>query len=187
MENEAIIRAVVFMIGADGEYDPREMAFLNNLCTQLELPRKCVVDAFKGITGGKTTIRIPEDPETRSRIMDHLIDAALSDGRITDREQQVLEKVGKKMGIGRPEIGRRIGGRHRPAEPDVDLAALTADDLVDGPGKSAAKRVLARCPKCAYEAVDPEDPLIRGPHGSGECPFCGIIVDKYKRAERGGD
>lgn len=67
--------------------------------------------------------------------------------------------------------------------PDVDLNALTADDLMGGGAKAASKKVLARCPKCAYEAVNPDDPLIKGPHGSGECPFCGVIVEKYRESE----
>ncbi len=183
MENEEIIRAVVYMLGADGDYDPREMQFLNNLCRQLELPRKCVIDAFRGINSGKTRIKIPADPEARSRIMDHLIDAAMSDGKIEDREGKALQRVSEKMGIPASEIAHRIGNRARQnAEPAYDIDALTADDLLSG-GPKAGKRVLARCPKCGYEAIDPDDALIKGPHGSGECPFCGVIVDKYRESE----
>ncbi len=183
MENEDIIRAVVYMLGADGDYNANEMGFLNNLCIRLELPRQCVIDAFKGINSGKTRIQMPKDPEARSRIMDHLIDAALSDGAIADREQKILQSVGKKMGISSAEIARKIGARHQcNVEPGFDMDALTADDLLGG-GKKAWRKVLARCPKCGYEAVDPQDSLIKGPHGSGECPFCGVIVDKYKGAD----
>lgn len=184
MKNEDIIRAVVYMLGADGEYDPREMTFLNNLCARLELPRKCVIDAFKGMRSGDTKIKIPPDPEARSRLLDHLIDAALCNGEIEEREQGALQKIAEKIGIPASEIGRRIGNRPGPGvTPDVDLNALTADDLMGGGAKAASKKVLARCPKCAYEAVNPDDPLIKGPHGSGECPFCGVIVEKYRESE----
>ena len=180
MKNEEIIRAVVYMLGADGDYDPREMRFLNNLCRQLELPRKCVIDAFRGINSGKTRIKIPADAESKSRIMGHLIDAAMSDGKIEDREQKALQRMAEKMGIAASEIAQRIGNCvQRDAEPAYDIDALTADDLLGG-GPKAGSQVLARCPKCGYEAIDPDDALIKGPHGAGECPFCGVIVDKYR-------
>lgn len=183
MQNQDIIRAVVFMLGADGEYSPNEMRFLHQLCARLELPRKCVIDAFKGINSGKTRIKMPENPEDRSRIMDHLIDAAMCDGNIAPKEQKVLQQVGEKMRISTTEIARRIGSRTScGVEPDFDINSLTADDLL-GTGTKASQKVLARCPKCGYEAVDPDDTLIQGLHGTGECPFCGVITAKYRPKE----
>ncbi|MDI6795375.1 MAG: RDD family protein, partial [Desulfatibacillaceae bacterium] len=44
------------------------------------------------------------------------------------------------------------------------------------------------CPACGYEALEPDDPLLCGAEGQGECPACGIIVAKYKKPDRpGGD
>lgn len=186
MQNQDIIRAVVFMMGADGEYGPDEMQFLNRLCGQLNLPRKCVIDAFKGMNSGGTRIKIPKDPEARSRIMDHLIDAAMSDGEIVEREQKVLERAAAGMGIPASEVGRRIGSRLQPdLDPDADLLMMTADDLLNPAGaKNPAGNALATCPKCGYEAVGPDDMLLKGPYGAGECPSCGIIVDKYRQPDR---
>ncbi len=184
MENRDIIRAVVCMLGVDGAYDPREMAFLNRLCARLDLPRKCVIDAFKGMRDGSTAIKIPKSPEDRSRILDYLIDAALSDGELAEAEKKVLEAAAVKMGMDMAEITRRIDDRLRPEpDPAFDLDRVTADDLLTGGGTPSSQKVLATCPGCGYEAHEPDDRLVKGPHGPGECPFCGVVVGKRRASD----
>lgn len=46
------------------------------------------------------------------------------------------------------------------------------------------KKPLPVCPKCGYQATDPDDPLISGPSNLRECPFCGIIVARYLQMKR---
>jgi len=41
---------------------------------------------------------------------------------------------------------------------------------------------LPVCPKCGYQAQGQEDPLITKHDGMGECPVCGIIVEKYMKS-----
>jgi uncharacterized Zn finger protein (UPF0148 family) len=40
------------------------------------------------------------------------------------------------------------------------------------------------CPKCGYQARQPNDPLLTAHQGQGECPACGVIVAKYVKAEQ---
>jgi hypothetical protein len=40
------------------------------------------------------------------------------------------------------------------------------------------------CPKCGYQALLPNDPLLTAHQGQGECPACGVIVAKYVKAEQ---
>lgn len=40
---------------------------------------------------------------------------------------------------------------------------------------------LRICPRCGYEAVAPQDPLLTAYGGQGECPSCGIILSKFNR------
>lgn len=50
---------------------------------------------------------------------------------------------------------------------------------------SPPQRAVATCPKCGYRAYERSDPLLTAFAGQGECPACGIIVNKYRPAEPG--
>ncbi len=65
-------------------------------------------------------------------------------------------------------------------EPPIEVPATDAQAPSSPPPSSA----LPRCPKCHYQATTPDDMLITGMGGAGECPNCGIIVAKYQKIEQ---
>lgn len=63
-------------------------------------------------------------------------------------------------------------------EPPVAVPPTISQTPEPPPLPSSA---LPQCPKCHYQATSPDDPLITGMGGAGECPNCGIIVAKYQK------
>jgi hypothetical protein len=88
----------------------------------------------------------------------------------------VKENVDRETALKYQEVILKAGGDCRlesPGETEGDFSA------------PAEPPPLKVCPKCGYQAVSPDDPLLTAYGGLGECPACGIILAKIKRDEAG--
>lgn len=64
------------------------------------------------------------------------------------------------------------------AEPAMARPAPTKQPK---PPKAPERSPKKTCPKCGYQAFDDNDPLIKSFEGDGECPSCGVQVNRYLR------
>ncbi len=70
-------------------------------------------------------------------------------------------------------------------QPRLSLAPIDENPVAQQQSTVLQSGTKTVCPKCGYRAKHPNDPLVTKYQGLGECPKCGIIVQKYleKRAK----
>lgn len=61
----------------------------------------------------------------------------------------------------------------------LSLEPLNEGSPIQQPSAALRSGSKTVCPKCGYRAKSADDPLLTKHEGLGECPKCGIIVQKY--------
>jgi len=105
--------------------------------------------------------------------------------------QAVCGRLAELFGIEPDEVEALFENAPDVIKRDADLT--TAQRLKASVEKTGALCILEEndqakmpglCPACGYEPSGPDDPLLCGADGLGECPACGIIVAKYKKSAK---
>lgn len=175
LTNEQLFRSAVTMMAIDGQIESDELGFLQHLQEQLQISKAIFDTAQSDVKQGTIKVHIPEQEKDRRMLLEILVQAACADGRIAPKEQRILDAVAKKIQISTQKLSQMI-----QAELSKSRHAKEA-----GPPPPPAAEVQAptTCPKCRYQAVSPDDPLLGGQNGRGECPSCGIILAKYLKMQ----
>ena len=100
-----------------------------------------------------------------SKELEEVIDAAIADGVLTDKERAVLHKRAQAEGVDPDELDVVIDGRLTKKKKEEDW-------LRPAPPKAAESTKVGnvmKCPNCGA----PYQP------GTGKCPECGIIIDAF--------
>lgn len=105
-----------------------------------------------------------------SKELEEIIEAALADGVITDKERAVLHKKALQEGVDPDEVDVVVEGRLAKMKREVDW-------LRPEPPRSVKHGNIAKCPSCGA----PYNP------GMGKCPECGHVfqnIDANHSAQR---
>ena len=164
--NERLFRSLVTMVTIDGQVNPEEVAFLKAIRTRLEISSEVYSAAVNEAKKGDRRIFTPQTPEEIQNFFDFLVKAACIDGVISEPERNLLYKVAEQCNI---------------APPVLDEALQKG--LAEHYAKKSEPASFPTCPKCGYHAASPDDKLITGHHGQGECPSCGIIVSRFRELQ----
>lgn len=93
-----------------------------------------------------------------SKELEEVIEAALADGVITEKERAVLHKKALQEGVDPDEVDVVMDGRLAKMKREVDW-------LRPEPPRSVKRGNLAKCPSCGAPYIP----------GTGKCPECGHI------------
>ena len=81
------------MIASDGELHAKEKHYLTDLAKRRGVPSDRLKQIFSTAVADEQPLQLPQGREQANAFMDHLIRAALIDGRITRHEQKLLLQV----------------------------------------------------------------------------------------------
>ncbi|MDH3348255.1 MAG: AIM24 family protein [Desulfobulbaceae bacterium] len=164
--NERLFRSLVSIVTIDGKVDPQEVSFLKNIRKQLNISPEIYSAAISDAKKGERPIFTPQSPEEAEKFLNTLVKAACVDGTVSEPERKLLSTVAKQSSVSLSNLADKL------------QTALTQYHQ----GEPTAVP-LPLCPKCGYHATSPEDILITGHDGQGECPSCGIIVERYQELQ----
>jgi len=91
-----LFTALVQMVVSDGELHDKERKFLTDFGTRRGIPKDRLKQIFASAVDSQQPIHMPEGKQG-VLFMDHLIRAALIDGRITSHENELLIKAGARI------------------------------------------------------------------------------------------
>jgi hypothetical protein len=106
---------VVCLLAIDGEMDPQERQFLQELSTRLRVSKEVVNEALNQVRQGKGRVHVSDDLADKVLILDTLTQAALANRQIAPRERQVLNTVAAKMGFSEADVAKLIQRHEKPA------------------------------------------------------------------------
>ncbi|MGC9367090.1 MAG: TIM44-like domain-containing protein [bacterium] len=96
---KALIEALAMMMASDGDIDQRELKMLKNFTGNYQISDLELRQIVDRVQQGQGIWKIPEDYNQGVVLLFGLIDMALSDGRISSPEKQLLDSVAKKLNI----------------------------------------------------------------------------------------
>lgn len=92
-----LLTALTRMVVVDGELHQKEREYLTDLATRRGVSRERLKQIFATAVDSQQPIQLPAGREQGIVFMDHLIRAALIDGRITSHELQLLRQVSQQL------------------------------------------------------------------------------------------
>ena len=92
-----LLAALARMIASDGELHDKEKEYLTDLAKRRGVPMDRLKQIFSTAIADDQPIQLPQGREQANTFMDHLIRAALIDGRITGHEQKLLLQVCRQL------------------------------------------------------------------------------------------
>lgn len=158
MTNEDIIESVLSILALDGAVSKWEMQYFDSVCERLQVSQEAKNTALAKAKQGKGRIHLPEDDTDKNRLLYFLTQAVVADGKVVDKERQVLYRVVDKLQLSRNYVDKFIDSR---------LQEIKSERYSTVNSESTMK-----CPKCEYEQ----------PKGY-KCKRCGIIFEKYTQSK----
>lgn len=92
-----LLAALAKMVASDGELDDKEKEYITDLAKRRGVPMDRLKQIFSAAIADDQPIQLPEAGDQARVFMDHLIRAALIDGRITGHEEQLLQRVSQQL------------------------------------------------------------------------------------------
>jgi uncharacterized tellurite resistance protein B-like protein len=157
MTNYDILCSVLSLLAIDGKLSRPEMHFFDELCERLSVSEEEKEKVLQQIKQGKGSVHLPEDEADKKRLLYFLVQAAVADGKVQQKEQHVLDTVTDRLGVDKGYVQKFLDRR---------LEEIKHERYTRKSGRTIA------CPKCGHE--QPE---------SHKCRRCGIIFEKYKQAK----
>lgn len=99
-----LLAALARMIASDGELHAKEKEYLTDLARRRGVPMDRLKQIFSTATADDQPIQLPQGRAQANTFMDHLIRAALIDGRITRHEQTLLLRVCEQLDWERADL-----------------------------------------------------------------------------------
>lgn len=93
-----LLTALSMILAADGELHEKEREFITDLATRRGVSNERLKQIFRAAQAKDSQIQLPTAPRQAKVFMDHLIRAALIDGRITRSEQKLLSRTARELG-----------------------------------------------------------------------------------------
>jgi len=93
-----LLTALSMILASDGELHDRERDLISKLSTRRGVSTKQLKLVFATAQAADSRISIPQDLQQARVFMDHLIQGALIDGRITHAEQKLLKHAAGQLG-----------------------------------------------------------------------------------------
>ena len=93
-----LLTAMSRILTVDGELHQKEREHIIALAESRGVSRKRLKSIFATATASDTPIIVPKGLEQANAFMDHLLRAALIDGRVTRSEHALLVNVGRQLG-----------------------------------------------------------------------------------------
>jgi len=97
LNDPELLAALARMVAADGELNDKEKQYITNLAKRRGIPMDRVRQILHTAADNDQPIQLPESNEQARAFMDHLIRAALIDGRITRQEEQLLLRASQQL------------------------------------------------------------------------------------------
>ena len=197
MNEDELFRSLVAVTAIDGGMSAQELRFLHTIRKRLNLPEDCILSALQDAKQGKRQVFLPKNERDRNIFLELLVQAAYADGTVSPEKLKMLRVVADKLGVPPAELERKIPEISEIASDSVSThsasyhssATKRVDPLSNGiqvseprhprRGQAASVRTERKCPKCGYRANSPDDSLLTGDGGRGECPACGIVLARY--------
>ncbi len=104
-----LLEAVVL---ADGVIAPEEREFMRRTLAKLRLPGEHAPESLRDIGSATNTLR-GLDPDSQSRVLALLVEAAIADGQVEPREYALLLAAAAALGIEATALEERIARRLR--------------------------------------------------------------------------
>lgn len=92
-----LLAGLARMVAVDGELHATEKEYLTDLARRRGVSTDRLKQIFSTAVADDQPVQLPDGPEQTRLFMDHLIRAALIDGRITRHEEQLLWQVGRQL------------------------------------------------------------------------------------------
>ncbi len=108
MEPNDIVYSVISMLAVDGSINIQEMTFLKNLCNRLEFPVKEIHPIVEAVRKGQTKVHFPDGAAEKKELFDLLVQAAVADGRVADKERKLLDSVAAKLKMSKADVKQAI-------------------------------------------------------------------------------
>lgn len=86
---------VLVIIGADNVFTDEEIALADTLAKKWKFPKPKIEQLMNEARARKLSIRMPEDPRKRGRIIKLMKKAAMIDGMMAEEEKEIIELVEK--------------------------------------------------------------------------------------------
>jgi uncharacterized tellurite resistance protein B-like protein len=88
---------VMMIVMADGQVSQEEQAFVNKLAAKLGYDRQKLGGLFDMAKNRQLVIRLPETKEKAVKVYQKMQQAAMADGRLDAREEEILKDVQKRI------------------------------------------------------------------------------------------
>ncbi len=93
-----LLSALSMILASDGTLHKKERDFITGLAVKRGIPKERLKQIFVAAQSDDSVISVPNDPAQARVFMDHLIRAALIDGRITRSEHCLLNQAAGELG-----------------------------------------------------------------------------------------
>jgi len=161
MTNDELLCSIASVLAVDGKMSRHEKQFFAEVCERLAISREQHDAVMTKIRQGKGSVHLPEDEADKKRLLYFLVQAVVADGVVAPEERHVLDAVVKRLGIDQAYVEQFIEGRLKEIQQEQ---------------YTRSQRPTIACPKCGHE--QPE---------SHQCRRCGIIFEKFKKAQTPSD
>lgn len=109
-QSRRIYQLLDAIVRADGVVTPAEQAFLRATVKRLRLPEDVTPESLRDVGSATTTLK-SLDPETRTRVLALLVEAAIADGSIQPEEHAILLAAAAALGVEATALEERIARR----------------------------------------------------------------------------
>ncbi|MCA9010102.1 MAG: TIM44-like domain-containing protein [Planctomycetaceae bacterium] len=93
-----LLTALARILTVDGELHEKERQHINALAERRGVPESRLKTIFATAASNEIPITVPEDRQQANSFMEHLLRAALVDGKVTRSEQDLLLQAGSQIG-----------------------------------------------------------------------------------------
>lgn len=93
-----LLTALARILTVDGELHQKEREHILQLAASRGVPKKRLKAIFSTATSQDVPVNVPQNPQQAKVFMEHLVRAALIDGKVTRGEKQFLRQVGGQIG-----------------------------------------------------------------------------------------
>lgn len=136
------LRNAIVMSTMDGKVTPEEQAFIGELRERLGIGQEEFDEVVAEVRRNPGRLSVPRGVEART-VFDTLLDAARADGEIQDREQRLLRKVARHIGLTEQELADALPGVG-PSEEEIERIESQIEELYLGFGQWSSQERASR-------------------------------------------
>jgi len=104
-----LLTALARILAVDGELHEKERQHITGLAERRGVPKSRLKTIFATASSNEIPITVPQDRQQANAFMEHLLRAALVDGKVTRSEQDLLLQAGSQIGWSAADLKIALG------------------------------------------------------------------------------